>query len=362
MIQRIIITALTATASLLGVSAQTTQKLTANKINEYGLIYTLPTTTINVTVEAEKSVKRPGEFYKYSKKFLGLDPITEESITYTLKSVTINPGAKADESERYLVQFKSGSTPYILINEFDFPLSINTDIVFTDSLQSLPVARDAQPTILESDAAKQAMTAEMLQSRSSAKRAELAATRIFEIRQSRSDIISGTAENMPSDGKAMQLVLDNLSRQEAALTAMFIGTDQTSTEVRTFTHTPVADDSDTKIIIGRLSSFAGIVDPDNLAGEPIYLSVKAIERGKLPVNDKGETKRFPKGGLAYRIPGSAEVSVTFNGQPAGASVSLEIAQLGVVFGLDPGLFTDKKAPAYAIFNPLTGAIVEVGSK
>ncbi len=206
------------------------------------------------------------------------------------------------------------------------------------------------------------MTAEMQQSTSSAKRAELAAARIFELRQSRSEIISGTADNMPADGQAMQLALDNLAAQEAALTAMFVGTIQTSTQVETFTVTPPADIQGTQweTIVARLSSLSGIVDADDLTGAPIRLTLNITERGRLPENEKGETKRFPKGGLAYRIPGTAEITINFNGNRITSS-TIDVAQYGVVFGLDPNLFTDKKAPAYAIFNPVTGAITELGT-
>ncbi len=38
-----------------------------------------------------------------------------------------------------------------------------------------------------------------------------------------------------------------------------------------------------------------------------------------------------------------------------------MAQMGVVFGLEPNLFTDKKEPAYVIFDPTTGAIRELGT-
>ena len=44
-------------------SAQSTQKFTAAKHNEYGLTYSLPTTHLRVTVEAEKTVKKAGPFY-----------------------------------------------------------------------------------------------------------------------------------------------------------------------------------------------------------------------------------------------------------------------------------------------------------
>ena len=35
------------------------------------------------------------------------------------------------------------------------------------------------------------------------------------------------------------------------------------------------------------------------------ITIDIIERGEMPVNDKGETLRFPKNGVAYNIPGRA---------------------------------------------------------
>lgn len=343
---------LTATAP-----AQTTQKLSAGKVNEYGLIYTLPSTTVDVTLEAEKTVRTPGEFFRYAKKYLGLDPITEPSTAYTLRSAVISPRGVADPEERYLVQFKAGSTPFIMVNDMNMPLSVNTDDVKLPAAPALPEAKEAAPTILQSAAAKQAVTAEMLQSPSSAKRAELAAARIYELRETRSEILAGSADNMPADGQAMQLVLDNLAAQEEALTAMFIGTEQKSTEVTTVQVTP--RDTNPRQIVARLSMTDGFVTPDDLSGAPVYVDIAVTERGKLPVNEKGEEKKFPKGGLAYRVPGKADVTVSYDGDTM-ARRNIDVAQYGVVFGLDPGIFTDKKAPAYVIFNPTTGAITEIG--
>lgn len=338
---------------------QTTQKLSANKTNEYGLLYTLPLTEIDVTIEAECTVETPGEFALYAGKYLSLTPITENTRHWTLKRVVINTHGVADLSERYLVQFKSGSTPYMVINEANFPLGINTEERYEAPKTALPTAVDARPTILESPAAKSAVTEEMLRSTSTAKRAELAAARIIELRQNRSDVISGQAESMPTDGKAMQLALDNIKLQEDVLTAMFTGTRQTFTNVATFSVRPDSLDSQ-RLVIARLSVTEGLVDADNLSGAPIYLNINVTERGKLPVNERGEVKKFPKGGLAYRVAGRADVAVEYDGRRVAQS-SIPLAQAGVVFGLDPGLFTDKKAPAKVVFNPATGAIVELST-
>ena len=45
--------------------------------------------------------------------------------------------------------------------------------------------------------------------------------------------------------------------------------------------------------------------------------------------------------MAYCVPGTAMVSVKCNGRTV-ASADVTLSQLGVVFGLNPALFTDKK--------------------
>ena len=341
-------------------SAQTTQKLTANKTNDYGLVYALPLTAVDVTIEAERTVKRPGEFFRYSGKHLNIDPVTADQESWVIKSVTITSHGVADSEQQYMIQFKSGSTPFMLLDSNGFPITINADDYVLPPKPALPVSQEAKPTILETPAAQSALTEEMVQSKSSAKRAELAAAKIFELRQSRNDIISGQADQMPSDGKAMQLALDNISLQEEALTAMFTGTSQVSTEVSTFTIIPDGSDR-LKMVIGRLSQTEGLVDADDLSGEPIYIEITATRTGEYPVNERGEERKAPKGGLAYNIPGEACVNVIFDGKVL-ASDNVELAQSGVVFALEPGLFSDKRAPAYAIFDPATGALKELGTK
>lgn len=355
---RLIIAALIAAAPIAS-QAQTTQRLTASKANEYGLIYSLPLTEVDITVETEHTRTTPGEFHNYARRHLAINnAITDGATTVAVKSVTITPHGVADPDNRWLVQFKSGSTTYIILSDDGTPLAINANTGASMPAVELPQARAAEPTILQSDAARQAMTQDMIRSSSLSKRAEIAAQRIFELRDMRSDLLSGQFDNPPADGQAMQLVLQNLADQEAALTAMFAGTTETWTCVETFTLRPDSTDMAPRVL-ARISPFDGILDADNLAGAPLYLSVEVIEPGRLPVNDKGEAKKFPKGGFAYGIPGTARVSLIYEGTEI-ASKEVALAQLGVTFGLDPGLFSDKKAPAQLRLDPANGAILLLG--
>lgn len=341
-----------------GVEAQNTQRLTAAKNNDYGLVYSLPRTVLDVTLVAEMTVKKPGEFYRYAKKYLNVDnPITEESRSAKVTAAVIQTHGVANPDERYMVTLKGNNSPYIELTEGNIPLSFNIEPLKGEGEAGLPVSKAADPTPLETAAAKQVITEEMLQSHSTAKRAELAAAQIFALRQSRTDLVTGQSEQMPPDGKAMELVMATIDAQEAALTAMFLGTEAVSTEVITIEYLP--EESDADCVIARLSPTAGFVPADDLSGAPVYLDFEIVSRGELPVNDKGEEIGFPKGGVAYCIPGTATAEVKFDGIVL-AEKTVDVAQLGVVYGMSPSFFTDKKAPGYIRLDPATGAVVESG--
>ena len=64
--------------------------------------------------------------------------------------------------------------------------------------------------------------------------------------------------------------------------------------------------------------------------------------------------------MAYNIPGKVSLKIEYRGKTFCDAI-IPSAQHGVVFGIDPKLFTDKKAPAYLLFEPTTGAIKELGA-
>lgn len=343
-------------------SAQTVTKFTAGKASEYGISYTLPVTVLDVTVETQTTISQPGEFYKYARRYFNIaNPISEPSTTVSVKSVTLSTHGESNPDERYLVTFKPGITPYMMIAPDGTPLSINTESSFTPATVELPTPVAAQPTPLETPAAKQALSEEIMQSQSTAKRAELAAAQIFALRQSRNDLITGQADQMPPDGKAMELILNNINAQEAALMAMFVGTTKTSTDVVTLSYTPQGDDEgESRRVLARVSPLKGVVDADDLSGAPIYITINVIDKPTMPLNAKGQVVEIPRDGFIYCMPGKVDVNVEWDGQSV-AQAQVEMAQYGIKYGLKPNTFTEKKEPAYAIFDPATGAIVELGT-
>ena len=344
-------------------AAQTTTKLSATKANDYAVVYSLPLTAIDVTIVTRKTVETPGEFYQFAKRILNIDnPISEAATRYSIDKVIVNTHGEPNADERYAVKFSAGSTPYILLSTDNIPLAVNTEETYIPVKIAIPEPERAAPTALENPAARQVMTEDMLRSTTTLRRAQAAAEQLYALRQSRTDLITGQADQMPPDGQATQLMLDNINAQEAALIAMFTGTTKESTQVQTFTFVPKASDNDINgYVIARLSAVDGLVSADDLTGAPIRLNYKVTQRGEMPKNEKGIELTFPKGGLAYCIPGKAQVTVSYEGQPL-AQTTLNMAQAGIVYGIAPNSFTAKKGAAYMIFDPSTGAAVEIGTK
>ena len=339
------------------VNAQSTQKLSVAKHNDYGLVYSLPNTHLRIEVEAEQTVKKAGPYYNYAKKFLGTENvITEDSEMWTLKGVKVWSYGVPHKGNEYLMQFKPGTSVFLMVGEDGLPLAINTN----KAEMPVHVPKKGTPltnSILDNNAYTTALSGELLAIGSLAKRAEYAANTIYKIRESRTNYAIGEADQMPPDGESLKLILNELNKQEEALLAMFLGTTQTSIAVKTFDYIP-ANDTINEVVF-RISDFNGITDKEDLSGEPIYLSLKITEKGKIPLDEKGIEKKLPKGAVMYKIPGKAEVSLFHEGKEIFKEL-FNIAQFGVDYGLNPAVFTDKKAPSYMKFHPSTGGIKEIG--
>lgn len=340
--------------------AQQTRMLTADKHNEYGLVYTLPVTALEIEVTATRTVRHAGPYFRYAKKYLGTDRvITEDSETWTLDDVKVSRYGVPDESSQYLMQLKNGSVTSICVDQDGMLLAINKEVDAPSHKVSDPSSKGTDTTKGEKVGLKEYLeyvNEDFIASQSSAKQAQMLAESLMEIRDAKVSLTRGTAETMPTDGKQLELMLNSLRHQEAALTAAFAGTTETESYTRRYTVVP---DKDGKKVLFRMSDFAGFVDADDYAGDPVYVSTRITSSPELPVDAKGEEKKLPKDAVIYNIPGSAEISIVFAGNTL-YEREMDFSQFGITFGLNPSLFSAKKERSFATFDPITGALKEIG--
>ena len=201
------------------------------------------------------------------------------------------------------------------------------------------------------------MTEEMLMASSTTRKAKLVAREIFEIRESRNLLLRGEAETMPGDNESLKLIMEKLDEQEKALLAPFVGTTTVTTKQVVLHVNPTAGQDGA--VIRRFSERFGLVDADDLSGDPIYIKVKDLET--VPVDTLlGNTvnnKNDKAGGVVYNVPGKAEVSVTLDGEPL-AEATLPVTQFGGTEVLGDVLF-NKNSTIRIEFDPVSGAIVHI---
>lgn len=348
--------AIVAIFSIIGVNAQQTKLLTAEKHNEYGLVYTLPITAFQIEVTATKETQLAGPFYEYSKKFAGTaDVVKEDNVIWTIDKISVKPYGVPNEESRYLMQLKAGSTTFIGVADDGMLLSINTEPKISSNSQTTSESSNEE-TSVNGKEYLQYVNEDFISAQSSYKKAQILAEELMEIRDAKISLTRGTAETMPTDGRQLEIMLESLDRQETALMQAFTGSKRQEKIVRTYNYIP---QDEGRFILFRFSDFAGFVDPNDYSGDPVYLNVNLIEEAQLPVDSKGEEKKMPKDAVAYCVPGSAEIALTFLGNTL-YSHNFEMSQFGLIYGLNPSIFTDKKEPSFAIFDPTTGALKELG--
>lgn len=319
-----------------------------------GVCYYLPRTALRVVVQAEKTVTRPGDFAKYAFKYLRLQDVPDQvSTVWTIKSVELQPYGVPDKNKAYTIHLKSKTVaPLVGLSRDGILLSINTD-ADEEKLPPLPEPTPAPQAVNPRDY----MNQEMLSAGSVSKMAELVAQEIYDIRDSRNALIRGEADNTPKDGAQLQLMLNQMDIQTDALESLFKGTKETSTEV--FSLSVIPSEVTPKMLLCRFSQKLGLVDADDLSGEPVYLSIENLETLPAPVQDEATDKKLAKveKGVFYNVPARMKATIFTSSQKL-SELETPMGQFGVVQLLSNLLF-DKKTTTKVTFFQQTGGTKDI---
>ena len=328
-------------------------KKNAVKANNFGITYSLPKTSLIVEAEVTKVTCKAGPYYQYAEKYLAVqDAIAEDAVYYELGKVRLINRGVPDPDNTYIVEFKPGTVaPYAYLTEDGLLCSINTEYVPAEEKAEKKAVAAKQGAAQNS-----VLSEELLMAGSTARQAEVAAKQIYRIRESRMDILTGEADNLPPDGEAMKLVIQQLEAQEQTLSHLFTGTTEKTTDLYEVSIIP-SDELDKEVIF-RFSKQLGIVDADDLGGAPVYMNLIATERAPQLDPKEAEKKEKSLKGIIYNVPGKAKVEITM-GKHTLYKGEAQITQFGTQEGLAPVMFEDKKAPVKISFYPETGAIKQI---
>ena len=320
-----------------------------------GVTYHLPDTRINITVEARCITHTPGEFYSYAERFLHIkNVIAEASNSWEIADITSSSEGVPNKSKGFTVKLGSSTASNIVLNDKGIICAINTNAADRQNVSKEGKLQNKE----NSNTAQQYMTEEMLTATSTAKMAELTAKEIYAIRESKLAITRGQAEKMPSDGAAITLLLQELDKQEKALTELFTGRTDTVCHTYSYHIAPSEVHDTTKAVLLRFSQKLGVVDKENLAGEPIYYNIKDLKTVVMPVTDETEEKKPTKvEGILYNIPGRASLTI-YSRTRTFTDKEIPIAQFGITELLSKSLF-GKNNTTKVLFDTATGGIISI---
>ena len=331
------------------VQAQDVAHYTPGTLDE-GVVYYLPKTQIEIKVTATKVTYTPGELCQYANRYLRLQGISAQPEEHwEIKAVHVNTIGVPDAEKAYSIKVKDKMvTSQVELTENGIIKAINTKAPEEEKERPEKPAEKVKRVD-----PRNFMTEEMLMAGSTNKMAELIAKEIYSIRESKNSLTRGQADYMPQDGAALRIMLNNLEEQEKALTEMFSGYTERTEKTYTFYVEPSEEIQNQ--VVCRFSKKLGVVKEDNLAGEPISLTVK--DESTLPPADEEAKAKKKLDGVIYNIPGKGNVIVKALGKTWFDS-ELPITQFGETEVLVNSLF-NKKVNTRVVFSPVTGGIMKI---
>lgn len=330
---------------------------------EPALVYYSPMTLVNVEFTYSVETLEPGEFAAYAEPLLGIeDAIKTKQTTYQLKKATISSFTQTDYTRPHKV-VADGTFPMLLsINEKGLLMGYNLPPYEKKSIksQTFNERNNNHPR----KPMMPPFTEEVTSATTPQAKADAVAKQILHLREMRTYLLNGEVEHAPADGEAMKQVLDDLSRQEEALMALFTGKKSHFTRTKTVQIKPVFQaegEEDTLTTHYFFSEENGFTDADNIDADTICVQLsmhKQLLAQPVEEPKKNKKSNAPElSPLVYNLPGNAAIQVTYKNRNL-AKRTLPIAQLGVDVPLAKDLFKGDKLPVIVI-SEKTGSILSI---
>lgn len=219
-------------------------------------------TRIVMRMQVKCTISKPGMFAEYAERYLGVkDAITRPSTEFALNDIML---------------YEQGKEPEIKNEKIDTAIRFNMNCLGEEALQATSMP----------------------------KMAERVAKQIYQLREARTALITGDMAVLP-EGEALKTMLKRIDREERELVALFIGKRTSHTYYKDIIITPGEDM--TYYVISRFSRLNGVVDADDMIGEPIYMTLTG-KRVKAPELTPKQLRRV----YEYQyVKGNVWIKVTF---------------------------------------------------
>ena len=323
---------------------------------EAALVYYSPKTAVTLDFIYTVETQEKGVYAEFAADLLDIDnAVTENTSLYTLKKVFINTNTTTDYNRPHKVSVDAGIPMLLHINEKGLLQSYNQPALPLKGREQAKTTQQPHKDHTKTPFHRQKtapIPEDVLKAATPLAQAHEVAKQILHIRETRMYLLSGEVEHAPADGKAMELVLAELDRQEQALTELFIGKKHKKTEHKTVRIEPTG-----KGQVLFFSAENGFTDGDNIDADTIEVRL-ACRPQTLKASDENKKKKAVElSPIVYNLPGHCTVNVLYKGNSL-AERTIPVAQIGIDVALPKSMFTGKELPKI-VFSEKTGNIVSI---
>ena len=334
------------------------------KEGESALVYYSPKTIVVVDFTYTVEKAEQGEYADYADAMLGIeDAVKENQTVYTLTDATISTTTTADRTRPHKVSAESGIPLLLNINEKGLLVGYNAPetVAKQNHKPSPTLSKEAKPRN-----SLVSYPEDVLKANGEEAQAYEVAKQIFHIRETRMYLLSGEVENAPADGKAMELVLNELNKQEEALTELFTGKRSKVTKHKRiyYDHIDIhrKEGAALKGYVYPLffSEGNGFTNAENIEADTIRVTVSPSFTPfytDYSNNAKGKKKKIELSEIVYNLPGQCLVEIRYKGRRL-AEKEIPLAQTGMDVPLPKDMFTGSELPKI-IFSEKTGNVISI---
>lgn len=359
-----------------------------------GFDYALPLTVLDIEVIAEKTITKPGPFAEYAERYLGVSEVpTREKTEWIIKDINLKSHAERDPDQVYRVETEGVSKAgMIQLDERGIIVGVNVPVsfpksyshtvyqqpvshkIFIPEYSDLTIRKNTEPMmdtiyrVVRTDTSFTRLP--LLKSQVSQKtlmnQAEEAANLIMKLRKRRFFLLTGEYAYRPDvqtpmpEGAALEIIISELAQLEYDYVSLFVGRTLSETKYLKFSYTPEGKGQTEADDLFVFSRFRGILPAGNSNGDPVRIHLtKVYDIDGMYSNTEfliEDEKTQIEKGLAYRIPGQANVSLILNNEDL-IKTPLLIAQYGVIQYLPSKLFEQENVGVE--YHPQTGLVKHI---
>jgi hypothetical protein len=324
-------------------------------VSEGSLVYGLPLTVIDVEIEAERVIEKPGPYSRFAGDLLGLtDVIQAEKEHWTITGINVSTHEELDPEEFYVIEASTiFQTNVLALKKSGLILDLNPDLFnsYKDKDQNNPndlsylrvydlgsdeyfqEKRDTLYKIVSVDTAfvripylvekKQKLTIDQL--------AEKAAIRLMELRDGKHLILTGETNLFPQDEAAIK----EMNRLEKEYTELFTGKILKERRIFNYQVIPRKDLTGKQVTLCTFSELTGPSESSEKSVSPVVIDfTPEMKTRNLNIisGKSGVTSAQKYDKLFYRVPDVVNVRVLLGNEVLNKSRKL-VYQLGEIVRL-----------------------------